>query len=226
MKDRPALPSCPNSVVNWCPSPPPPLPALLQLAMKMSVEAISFSAHADFSQTSEFLDILKPPHVVLVHGEKGEMAKLGKELESRGRAQGLDRKIYMPAVGQSVLLQHQAERTAKVVGRLAEKGPAEVRPLQQREEGGPCSGPRRGPHCLSSISMQGRYMKGVLVRKGAQDLLLHPDDLATYTKLKTCAVKHRQMIPIGHRPFSDIRLALEASFEGVARASAMWGGTQ
>ena len=51
---------------------------MLQLSMRMSVEAISFSAHADFSQTSEFLDILRPPHVVLVHGEKREMEKLGK----------------------------------------------------------------------------------------------------------------------------------------------------
>ena len=38
----------------------------------MSVDAISFSAHADFPQTSEFLDLLKPPHVVLVHGEAGD----------------------------------------------------------------------------------------------------------------------------------------------------------
>lgn len=39
----------------------------------MSVDAISFSAHADFPQTSEFLDLLKPPHVVLVHGEAGDL---------------------------------------------------------------------------------------------------------------------------------------------------------
>ena len=42
----------------------------------MSVDAISFSAHADFPQTSEFLDLLKPPHVVLVHGEAGDPGHL------------------------------------------------------------------------------------------------------------------------------------------------------
>jgi len=36
----------------------------LKLPMKMSVHYISFSAHADFSETSEFVDLLKPPHVV------------------------------------------------------------------------------------------------------------------------------------------------------------------
>lgn len=35
----------------------------------MTVDAISFSAHADFDQTSQFVEALNPPHVVLVHGE-------------------------------------------------------------------------------------------------------------------------------------------------------------
>ena len=37
---------------------------------------ISFSAHTDFEQTSEFIRILKPPHIVLVHGEQNEMGRL------------------------------------------------------------------------------------------------------------------------------------------------------
>lgn len=48
----------------------------LQLAVRCKVEALSFSAHADYEQTSSFLDTLQPPHVVLVHGERGEMMKL------------------------------------------------------------------------------------------------------------------------------------------------------
>lgn len=47
-----------------------------QLAVRCKVEALSFSAHADYEQTSGFLDTLQPPHVVLVHGERGEMMKL------------------------------------------------------------------------------------------------------------------------------------------------------
>lgn len=48
----------------------------LQLAVRCKVEVLSFSAHADYGQTSGFLDALQPPHVVLVHGERGEMMKL------------------------------------------------------------------------------------------------------------------------------------------------------
>ena len=38
----------------------------------MSVEYISFSAHADFDQTKDFIDQVKPGLVVLVHAEKHE----------------------------------------------------------------------------------------------------------------------------------------------------------
>lgn len=51
-------------------------PVVTQVPLKCQVEAISFSAHADYDQTSGFLDILQPPHVVLVHGEAGEMLRL------------------------------------------------------------------------------------------------------------------------------------------------------
>lgn len=47
-----------------------------QLPVRCKVESLSFSAHADYEQTSGFLDELQPPHVVLVHGERGEMMKL------------------------------------------------------------------------------------------------------------------------------------------------------
>ena len=36
--------------------------------LKMSVHYISFSAHADYTQTSEFLSTLNPAKIVLVHG--------------------------------------------------------------------------------------------------------------------------------------------------------------
>lgn len=47
-----------------------------KLPLKCSVDYISFSAHTDYKQTSEFLRALKPAHVVLVHGEQNEMSRL------------------------------------------------------------------------------------------------------------------------------------------------------
>lgn len=38
-----------------------------KLALRCSVDYISFSAHTDYQQTSEFLRALKPPHVVSNH---------------------------------------------------------------------------------------------------------------------------------------------------------------
>ena len=54
-----------------------------RLPLRCSVDAISFSAHADFEQTSGFVDELAPPHVVLVHGEAGEMGRLQRALQAR-----------------------------------------------------------------------------------------------------------------------------------------------
>ena len=51
-----------------------------QVPLRMSVDVISFSAHADFRQTSGFVEALDPAHVVLVHGEAVEMGRLRKVL--------------------------------------------------------------------------------------------------------------------------------------------------
>jgi len=47
-----------------------------QLKLNMTVEVISFSAHCDFKQTSHFIKKLRPPNIILVHGDQNEMAKL------------------------------------------------------------------------------------------------------------------------------------------------------
>ena len=87
---------------------------VLQLALRCSVDAISFSAHADFPQTSDFLDIVNPPHVVLVHGEAGEMMRLKKALEQRAKATDVTRNLYTPKVTQPVHIRHQPRHVAKV----------------------------------------------------------------------------------------------------------------
>lgn len=86
----------------------------LQLALRCSVDAISFSAHADFPQTSDFLDVVNPPHVVLVHGEAGEMMRLKRALEQRAKATDRVRNLYTPKVTQPVHIRHQPQHIAKV----------------------------------------------------------------------------------------------------------------
>ena len=43
------------------------------------------TAHADFDQTSQFVDALQPPKIVLVHGEKNTMRRLRDALRSKYR---------------------------------------------------------------------------------------------------------------------------------------------
>ncbi|XP_045452248.1 cleavage and polyadenylation specificity factor 73 [Melitaea cinxia] len=98
-----------------------------KLPLKMSVDYISFSAHTDYQQTSEFINILKPPHVVLVHGEQNEMSRLKAALqrEHRGRLQ-----LHTPRNTQLLSLIFRGDRTAKVMGSLAMEPPVPGRPLQ------------------------------------------------------------------------------------------------
>jgi cleavage and polyadenylation specificity factor subunit 3 len=52
-----------------------------ELNIDCSVDYISFSAHADYRETREFIEKVNPSNVVLVHGEKHEAFRLKKELE-------------------------------------------------------------------------------------------------------------------------------------------------
>ena len=36
---------------------------------EMSVDTESFSAHADYKATEEYISVLQPPNIILVHGD-------------------------------------------------------------------------------------------------------------------------------------------------------------
>lgn len=74
----------------------------VKIPLRMSVDAISFSAHADFDQTTSFLDALRPQHVILVHGEAVEMGRLRKALERQGSTSDIQWTVHSPKVAQTV----------------------------------------------------------------------------------------------------------------------------
>jgi cleavage and polyadenylation specificity factor subunit 3 len=78
--------------------------------LNMSVSYISFSAHADFKQTSNFIEQLKPSYVVLVHGDVNEMARLKGALERKFRMN-----VYSPANHQTVEFSFQVRKNVKLV---------------------------------------------------------------------------------------------------------------
>ncbi|XP_057964148.1 cleavage and polyadenylation specificity factor subunit 3-I-like isoform X2 [Malania oleifera] len=93
----------------------------LSAPLEMQVHYISFSAHADFSQTSTFLKELLPPNIILVHGEANEMGRLKQKLISQFADSNT--KIISPKNCQSVEMYFNSEKMAKTIGKLAEKTP-------------------------------------------------------------------------------------------------------
>jgi cleavage and polyadenylation specificity factor subunit 3 len=91
----------------------------LVVPLNMRVHYISFSAHADFTQTSAFLHELRPPNIILVHGEANEMGRLKAKLVTQFADQNV--KVLSPKNCQTVEMFFKGEKIAKAVGRLAEK---------------------------------------------------------------------------------------------------------
>jgi cleavage and polyadenylation specificity factor subunit 3 len=136
-----------------------------KIPLRMSVDYISFSAHTDYEQTSQFIKALNPPHIVLVHGEHNEMMRLKqgllREFEGNEDFQSV---IHTPRNTQGVELYFRGEKMAKVMGQLA---------VTQRGDG--------------------EELSGVLVKRGFNYHLIDPVDLNNYTDLSTTSVTQRQM---------------------------------
>ncbi|KAG5321931.1 CPSF3 factor, partial [Pseudoatta argentina] len=137
-----------------------------KLPLKMSVDYISFSAHTDYQQTSEFIRTLKPPHVVLVHGEQNEMGRLKAALQREYEDDpNTTMEIHNPRNTVAVELYFRGEKTAKVMGTLAMETP---RP--------------------------GQTLSGVLVKRNFNYHMLAPCDMSKYTDMSMSQVIQRQSV--------------------------------
>jgi Cft2 family RNA processing exonuclease len=105
--------------------------------LNCSVEYISFSAHADGTQTCQFVKETDPPNIVLVHGDRSEMERLAIELRKQ---QGIEQawghigeggekrlkppeeqaKVFTPPNGGQGMMQleFKGDRVIKAVGQL------------------------------------------------------------------------------------------------------------
>lgn len=88
-----------------------------RVPIRASVQEVSFSAHADFKQTSDFVRQVQPRYVVLVHGEAHEMDRLRVELV---RLYGSRMTVFAPKTNQRVRLAMPSQDSAvKIIGALA-----------------------------------------------------------------------------------------------------------
>ncbi|KAN0090862.1 Beta-lactamase-like protein [Tylopilus felleus] len=135
---------------------------------KISVDYISFSAHVDYSQNSEFIEQVKAQHVVLVHGEQTAMGRLRAAMTARFKDRDEDVKIHTPRNLETLELSFRGERVAKAIGTLASKAPQE-----------------------------GDIVSGLLVAKDYSYTLLDPRDLRDFAGLSTTILTQRQRVVLG-----------------------------
>ncbi|KAK8719692.1 hypothetical protein OTU49_013855 [Cherax quadricarinatus] len=137
-----------------------------RLPMKCSVEYISFSAHTDFEQTSHFIRTIRPPNVVLVHGEMTEMSRLKAALERE--YEGSDEnpvKVYNPKNLETITFHFRGEKMAKVMGELAIHKPKE-----------------------------NDVVSGIMVKRNFNCHIISPKELVKYSDLSVSTISQRTSI--------------------------------
>jgi cleavage and polyadenylation specificity factor subunit 3 len=133
-----------------------------KISRKCQIEYISFSAHTDYKQTSEFIRALRPPHIMLVHGEANEMNRLKAALQREYEDSDNPPTIHNPRNTQVVQFHFRGEKTAKVMGSLAIDPPK-----------------------------PGHKLSGVLVKRNFSYHLLAPTDLSKYTDMVMSTISQK-----------------------------------
>ena len=166
-----------------------------RVRVNCSVEYISFSAHTDFKQTTQFIRSLKPAHIVLVHGEQTEMQKLKEALVRQYEDTDYNIQVYNPRNTQPVELYFRGEKSAKVIGRLAQ----------------------------TELPKPDTEISGVLLKRNFKYHLMCADDLPNYTDLAISTILQRQSIPV--RSHAEIVLsALDRVFGSLRKVGAAEAG--
>lgn len=98
----------------------------VKIPRRLSVDEISFAAHVDFRENSEFIDLVGAPHVILVHGETNAMGRLKSALLSKYSAQRgthEEVKIYNPRNCIDLVIPFETQKIARTMGSLAAHEP-------------------------------------------------------------------------------------------------------
>jgi cleavage and polyadenylation specificity factor subunit 3 len=93
--------------------------------LKMSVKNVTFSAHSDFSHTSEFIEKLQPKNIVLVHGDGKEMERLKNEMErfkiDNEKYKVFKPKIFNPKNCQKIEFFFKIQKNSYIIGSMSDE---------------------------------------------------------------------------------------------------------
>lgn len=153
-----------------------------KLPLRLTVEYISFSAHVDFKENSEFIQDVASKNLVLVHGDSNEMGRLRGALTSRYAERDIPLEIYTPRNTETVSLHFRGEKIAKIVGTL---GMADPQP--------------------------GVLIQGILASKDFTFSIVAPSQLDEFTDLCTAKIVQKQSLKT-HAPLGIIKWHLEQMF--------------
>ncbi|ORY51891.1 cleavage and polyadenylation specificity factor 3, isoform CRA_b [Rhizoclosmatium globosum] len=155
-----------------------------KLPLRLTVEYVSFSAHVDFPQNSQFIEEVGAQNLVLVHGEQNQMGRLKSALASKYQESesGATLNIFTPKNCESVELYFKGEKMAKAMGTLAKN------PLKQNTR-----------------------VEGVLVAKDFTYRLIDPVDLPEFTDLVSATLAQRLVVP-SRAPLTLVKWHLEAMY--------------
>lgn len=96
----------------------------LTIPRRIGIEEVSFAAHVDFQQNSEFIEKVSPSKIILVHGDsvptgRLKSALLSKYASRKGTEQEI--KVFNPKNCDELKINIKGIKVAKVLGSLAEE---------------------------------------------------------------------------------------------------------
>ncbi|KAJ4169410.1 endoribonuclease ysh1 [Fusarium falciforme] len=159
---------------------------------RCSVQEYSFAAHVDGVENREFIEEVAAPVVILVHGEQHNMMRLKSKLLSLNANKTVKVKVYSPRNCEELRIPFKADKTAKVVGKLASIQPPQNIHLD----------PAIAPPLVT----------GVLVQNDFKLSLMAPEDLREYAGLNTTTITCKQRLTLSAAGIDLVKWALEGTF--------------
>ncbi|KAL7958257.1 beta-lactamase-like protein [Trichoderma compactum] len=158
---------------------------------RCSVQEYSFAAHVDGVENREFIEQVAAPVVILVHGEQHNMMRLKSKLLSLNASKTTKVKVYSPRNCEELRIPFKADKTAKVVGKLASTVPPK------------------------DVDASVPLVTGVLVQNDFKLSLMAPEDLREYAGLNTTTITCKQRLTLSAAGVDLVRWALEGTFGAV-----------